>query len=150
MDIFVQQIINGLVLGSMYALVALGYTMVYGIISLINFAHGEVLMVGAMVSWTVATAFQEAGSTLPGWLIMLISAIAAIVACAALEGGPPVRLTGPGIKDAATIAPAGLRPGFWDEVRANADRSPLGVDLVLVAGDRLIGLPRTIRVEEIC
>jgi branched-chain amino acid transport system permease protein len=85
MDIFVQQIINGLVLGSMYALVALGYTMVYGIISLINFAHGEVLMVGAMVSWTVATAFQEAGSTLPGWLIMLISAIAAIVACAALN-----------------------------------------------------------------
>ncbi|MDQ5896425.1 MAG: branched-chain amino acid transport system permease protein [Pseudomonadota bacterium] len=85
MDIFVQQIINGLVLGSMYALVALGYTMVYGIISLINFAHGEVLMVGAMVSWSVATAFQEAGSTLPGWLIMLISAIAAIIACAALN-----------------------------------------------------------------
>ena len=47
MDIFIQQIINGLVLGSVYALVALGYTMVYGIINLINFAHGEVLMVGA-------------------------------------------------------------------------------------------------------
>ena len=52
MDIFLQQIINGLVLGSMYALVALGYTMVYGIINLINFAHGEVLMVGALTSWT--------------------------------------------------------------------------------------------------
>ncbi len=85
MDIFVQQIINGLVLGSMYALVALGYTMVYGIISLINFAHGEVLMVGAMVSWTVAIAFQEAGSTLPGWLIMLISAVAAIIVCSLLN-----------------------------------------------------------------
>ncbi|MEY3154492.1 MAG: hypothetical protein RL109_910, partial [Pseudomonadota bacterium] len=48
MDIFLQQMINGLVLGSMYALVALGYTMVYGIVNLINFAHGEVLMVGAM------------------------------------------------------------------------------------------------------
>ena len=47
MDTFIQQIINGLVLGSVYALVALGYTMVYGIINLINFAHGEVLMVGA-------------------------------------------------------------------------------------------------------
>ena len=46
MDILLQQIINGLVLGSVYALVALGYTMVYGIIQLINFAHGEVLMVG--------------------------------------------------------------------------------------------------------
>jgi hypothetical protein len=50
MEILLQQIINGLVLGSMYALVALGYTMVYGIINLINFAHGEVLMVGALTS----------------------------------------------------------------------------------------------------
>ncbi len=50
MEILLQQIINGLVLGSMYALVALGYTMVYGIINLINFAHGEVLMVGALVA----------------------------------------------------------------------------------------------------
>ena len=56
METFIQQIINGLVLGSMYALVALGYTMVYGIINLINFAHGEVLMVGALTSWTVVTA----------------------------------------------------------------------------------------------
>jgi len=55
MDIFIQQIINGLVLGSVYALVALGYTMVYGIINLINFAHGDVLMVGALTSWTVVT-----------------------------------------------------------------------------------------------
>ena len=64
MDIFIQQLINGLVLGSMYALVALGYTMVYGIINLINFAHGEVLMAKMffppytglkqkMIRWTV-------------------------------------------------------------------------------------------------
>ena len=53
METFFQQVINGLVLGAMYALVALGYTMVYGIINLINFAHGEVLMVGALTSWTV-------------------------------------------------------------------------------------------------
>ena len=85
MDIFVQQIINGLVLGSMYALVALGYTMVYGIISLINFAHGEVLMVGAMVSWTVATALQDAGIAAPGWVILLISMVAAIIVCSVLN-----------------------------------------------------------------
>ncbi|MGN6701923.1 MAG: ABC transporter permease subunit, partial [Burkholderiaceae bacterium] len=48
MDIFLQQIFNGLVLGSMYALIALGYTMVYGVLNLINFAHGDVLMIGAM------------------------------------------------------------------------------------------------------
>jgi branched-chain amino acid transport system permease protein len=83
METFIQQIINGLVLGSMYALVALGYTMVYGIINLINFAHGEVLMVGALVSWTIVTAL--AGSGLPGWLIMLISLIASIVICSALN-----------------------------------------------------------------
>jgi branched-chain amino acid transport system permease protein len=50
MDIFVQQLINGLTLGAVYAVVALGYTMVYGIIQLINFAHGEVVMVGAFSS----------------------------------------------------------------------------------------------------
>ena len=83
MDIFFQQIINGLVLGSMYALVALGYTMVYGIINLINFAHGEVLMVGAMVSWTVVTALADSG--LPGWLLMLISLVCSVVICAALN-----------------------------------------------------------------
>jgi branched-chain amino acid transport system permease protein len=83
METFIQQIINGLVLGSMYALVALGYTMVYGIINLINFAHGEVLMVGALVSWTVVTALS--GSGLPGWLLMLISLAAAIVVCTTLN-----------------------------------------------------------------
>lgn len=83
MDIFFQQIINGLVLGSMYALVALGYTMVYGIIGLINFAHGDVLMVGALTSWTVATLLAASG--LPGWLILLISLVCAIVICATLN-----------------------------------------------------------------
>ena len=83
MDTFIQQIINGLVLGSVYALVALGYTMVYGIINLINFAHGEVLMVGALTSWTVVTSL--AGHGLPGWLLLLISLVAAIVVCSLLN-----------------------------------------------------------------
>jgi branched-chain amino acid transport system permease protein len=83
MDVLLQQIINGLVLGSVYALVALGYTMVYGIINLINFAHGDVLMVGALVSWTVVTALADSG--LPGWLVLLISLIVAVVVCAALN-----------------------------------------------------------------
>jgi branched-chain amino acid transport system permease protein len=83
METFFQQIINGLVLGSMYALVALGYTMVYGIINLINFAHGEVLMVGALTSWTVVTVFADSG--LPGWLLLLISVLCAIVVCSVLN-----------------------------------------------------------------
>ncbi|MFG6447418.1 branched-chain amino acid ABC transporter permease [Roseateles sp. BYS180W] len=83
MDILIQQIINGLVLGSMYALVALGYTMVYGIINLINFAHGEVLMVGALVSWTVVSALQGYG--LPGWALMLVALGCAVAVCMALN-----------------------------------------------------------------
>ena len=62
LDIFLQQIINGLTLGSVYAIVALGYTMVYGIIQLINFAHGEVVMIGAMVAYTVIVALVRADS----------------------------------------------------------------------------------------
>jgi branched-chain amino acid transport system permease protein len=83
MEIFFQQIINGLVLGSMYALVALGYTMVYGIINLINFAHGEILMVGALVGWTVVTALEGVG--LPGWALLLIALACAIVVCTVLN-----------------------------------------------------------------
>ena len=83
MEIFLQQIINGLVLGSMYALVALGYTMVYGIINLINFAHGEVLMVGALTSWTVVITLQ--GSGLPGWMMLGMGLVAAIVVCCLLN-----------------------------------------------------------------
>src|ERR1700741_4650187 len=83
METLIQQIINGLVLGSVYALFALGYTMVYGIINLINFAHGEVLMVGALTSWTVVTAL--AGYGLPGWLLLLLGLVAAIVVCSVLN-----------------------------------------------------------------
>lgn len=85
MDTLIQQIINGLVLGSMYALVALGYTMVYGIVNLINFAHGEVLMVGALVSWTVVTVL--AGVGLPGWALLLLSIPLAVLVCALLNFG---------------------------------------------------------------
>ncbi len=85
MDVLLQQIINGLVLGSMYALVALGYTMVYGIIGLINFAHGDVLMVGALTSWTIIRMMMEASVGMPGWLILLLATIIAMVVCAALN-----------------------------------------------------------------
>lgn len=57
METFIQQTINGLSLGSIYALIALGYTMVYGIIKLINFAHGEIYMVGAFIGYTMITSF---------------------------------------------------------------------------------------------
>lgn len=81
MDIFLQQILNGLVLGSIYALIALGYTMVYGIMGLINFAHGEVVMFGAMVTITVISVLTSAGVVLPGPVLVLIGLLVAIPAC---------------------------------------------------------------------
>jgi branched-chain amino acid transport system permease protein len=81
-DILLQQILNGLVLGSVYALVALGYTMVYGILQLINFAHGDVLMIGAMVGVTVVGLLANSG--LPGPLLLLAALAAAIPVCVLL------------------------------------------------------------------
>jgi len=84
-DIFAQQLINGLVLGSMYALVALGYTMVYGIVNLINFAHGEVLMIGAMIAFTVVSMLADSG--LAGWMLLLIALPCAMLVCAIVNFG---------------------------------------------------------------
>ena len=85
MDILLQQIVNGLVLGSIYALIALGYTMVYGILGIINFAHGEVLMVGAMVSLTLITLIMQLPLGLPSWAMLLIVLLGAMAVCAALS-----------------------------------------------------------------
>jgi branched-chain amino acid transport system permease protein len=81
MEIFLQQILNGLVLGSVYALVALGYTMVYGILGLINFAHGDVVMVGALTALSVMTAVAAAGLGLPGPLVVLLALAVAMAVC---------------------------------------------------------------------
>ena len=85
MDIFLQQIVNGLVQGSIYALVALGYTMVYGIMGLINFAHGEVVMIGTLVTITVAGSLIKAG--MPLALAGLAGLSASVLVCMALGWG---------------------------------------------------------------
>ena len=76
--LFALQLINGLTLGAIYAVIALGYTMVYGIIELINFAHGDVFMIGTMVSLTLVTWVpgllgQRQAFTLPGPTLFPIS-----------------------------------------------------------------------------
>ena len=81
MDTFIQQIINGMVLGSMYALIALGYTMVYGVLNLINFAHGDVLMVGAMVGLTILKLLNIYVPDLPGIVTLIICILGAIPVC---------------------------------------------------------------------
>lgn len=78
-SIFIQQMVNGLSLGSIYALIALGYTMVYGIVKLINFAHGDILMVGAYTGYFV---LQAVGAT-PAGLAMAFAA--AMLVCGVLS-----------------------------------------------------------------
>ena len=76
--IVLQQLINGLSLGSIYALIALGYTMVYGIVLLINFAHGDILMVGAYMAFFVLSAIGA------GPLGMLLAFVVSMIICASL------------------------------------------------------------------
>ncbi len=79
---FSQQVINGLTLGSIYALIAIGYTMVYGIIGMINFAHGEVYMIGAYISMIVIAALGMLGITaLP--FVLLLTLLATIIVTSA-------------------------------------------------------------------
>jgi branched-chain amino acid transport system permease protein len=81
-DIFLQQVVNGLTLGCVYAVVALGYTMVYGIIQLINFAHGEVVMIGCMVAFSVIVALAPSG--MPPLVIVGVGTLIAVPICMAV------------------------------------------------------------------
>ena len=79
MDSFVQNLINGVQLGSIYVLIALGYTMVYGVLRLINFAHSDVFMVGAFIGYYIGQHVPQ--NTVWGGLIVLF---AAMIGCALL------------------------------------------------------------------
>ncbi len=85
LQLFLQQLANGLTLGAIYALIALGYTMIYGVIQLINFAHGDVFMIGAYAALTVMLASAHvplvAGSW---WFTLLCCAAGAMIVCAGL------------------------------------------------------------------
>jgi len=104
MDTFVQQIINGLVLGSIYAIIALGYTMVYGILGIINFAHGDVLMIGAMVALSAINVLQAHFPHLAMWLTLVIALVIAAVVCA-LAGYTIERAAYRPLRNAPRLAP---------------------------------------------
>src|SRR5712691_2782375 len=79
MEVFVQQLINGITLGSIYGLIALGYTMVYGIIGMINFAHGDVFMVGSFIALTAFLALVAIGITAVPLALFLVLLIAMVL-----------------------------------------------------------------------
>ena len=81
MTTFLQQLVNGLSLGSIYALIALGYTMVYGVLRLINFAHGDVYMVGAYVGYYLSRKLQGSEPSLVSALLVMLGSM---IACAFL------------------------------------------------------------------
>jgi len=101
-DIFLQQIINGLVQGSIYSMVALGYTMVYGILGLINFAHGEIVMIGAMVALSIIQLLT--GSGFPIFFILLISLMLSMIVCMIL-GYSMERIAYRPLRNAPRLAP---------------------------------------------
>jgi branched-chain amino acid transport system permease protein len=101
-DTFLQQVINGLTLGCVYAVVALGYTMVYGIIQLINFAHGEVVMIGCMVAFSVIVALAPTG--MPP-LVIVGAGIAAAVPVCMVVGYVVERVAYKPLRNAPRLAP---------------------------------------------
>ena len=84
-DLFFQILIIGITYGAMIALIALGYTLVYGIIELINFAHGDVLMIGALTSWAIIVNMKEALPGAPGWVILGVALVISCIVAAALN-----------------------------------------------------------------
>jgi branched-chain amino acid transport system permease protein len=102
---FLQQVVNGLTTGSLYALIALGYTMVYGVLKLLNFAHGDVYMIGAFIGYFVIQWFGgSAGLSIPVPLLLLIMFLLAGLGCGLL-GVAIERFAYRPLRDAPRIAP---------------------------------------------
>ena len=79
---FLQHLLNALQWGSFYALIALGYTMVYGVLRLINFAHGDIFMVGAYVGFFIATFLLGLGTGIPAWIILAVTILGSMAVTA--------------------------------------------------------------------
>ncbi|WP_306548223.1 branched-chain amino acid ABC transporter permease [Desulfobulbus sp.] len=102
MDYFIELVFSGLTRGSIYALIALGYTMVYGIIGLINFAHGEIYMIGAFTALIASTVLNILG--LPLYAVLILTALAAAV-WAAAYGYTVERLAYRPLRNAPRLSP---------------------------------------------
>ncbi|HUQ22348.1 MAG TPA: branched-chain amino acid ABC transporter permease [Gaiellaceae bacterium] len=104
-NFFVQQLVNGVTLGSVYALIALGYTMVYGILKLLNFAHGEVYMMGAFAGYGILTAFGGALSLSINVVALIVLMLGAAMLGSGLLGVVIERFAYRPLRNAPRIAP---------------------------------------------
>lgn len=119
MEQFLQQVINGLSIGSIYALIALGYTMVYGVLRLINFAHGEIYMIGAFVGFYTASFILLHDLPLP---VLIVTILSAMIVCGFL---------------AAVIEFVAYRP-LRKQPRLTALITAIGMSLLLQNGGQII------------
>jgi branched-chain amino acid transport system permease protein len=104
-DQFIQLTIDALTLGSVYALIALGYTLVYGVLKLLNFAHGDVFMVGSFIGFGALQVLGgSANPVVPVWLLLVLVTFAAMAGCALL-GVAIERFAYRPLRDAPRIAP---------------------------------------------
>src|SRR5204863_8040060 len=84
-NLFVTELVSGITHGSVYALLALGYSMVYGVLKLLNFAHGDVFMIGAYIGYGVLVAFGgSANPAIAVWLLILLMVLAGMAGCGIL------------------------------------------------------------------
>lgn len=119
MEDFAQQLINGLSIGSIYALIALGYTMVYGVLRLINFAHGEIYMIGAYAGFYCATFMLTSEMPL---LVFVTTLFVAMLVCGLLAAG---------------IEFVAYRP-LRSQPRLTALITAIGVSLLLQSGGQIV------------
>ncbi len=104
-DKFIQLTVDGLTLGSIYALIALGYTLVYGVLKLLNFAHGDVFMVGSFIGFGALHLLGGASDpVVPSWALLILITLAAMAGCALL-GVVIERFAYRPLRDAPRIAP---------------------------------------------
>src|SRR5262245_33032835 len=103
MEYFLQQLINGVALGSIYGLIAIGYTMVYGIIGMINFAHGDIFMISTMISLVILVALFSIGITAVPVVLLII--LVAAVLLTALYGWTVERMAYRPLRGSFRLAP---------------------------------------------
>jgi branched-chain amino acid transport system permease protein len=103
MDYFLQQLVNGISLGAIYGLIAIGYTMVYGIVGMINFAHGDIYMIGAFISLIAFVVLGALGVTFIPLAVLLVLAVAIVFTAA--YGWTVERLAYRPLRGAPRLAP---------------------------------------------
>src|SRR5260221_4327848 len=117
MDYFAQQLINGIVLGSIYGLIAIGYTMVYGIVGMINFAHGDIFMIGGFIALISFLILVSIGLTVVPVILLIVLLVS--MAITALYGWTVDRVAyrplRPSFPIAPMLPPIGLPVGLYND-----------------------------------